>query len=35
MKTADVNKLFLASFEGTYDGLYICHVTFCGCSMYL
>ena len=25
MKTADFGKLFLAIFERTYDGLYICH----------
>ena len=25
MKTAGVRKLFLAIFEGTYDGLYICY----------
>ena len=25
IKTADVSKLFLAIFERTYDGLYICH----------
>ena len=29
MKTDDVSKLFLAIFERTYDGLYIC------CSMFL
>ena len=28
MKTADVRKLFLAIFERTYDGLYICHILF-------
>ena len=26
MKTADVSKLFLAIFEITYDGLYICYL---------
>ena len=25
MKTADVRKLFLATLERTYDGLYICY----------
>ena len=28
MKTADGSKLFLAIFEKTYDGLYICHFLF-------
>ena len=28
METSDVRKLFLAIFERTYDGLYICHILF-------
>ena len=28
MKTADDSKLFLAIFERTYNGLYICHILF-------
>ena len=34
MKTADDIKPFLAIFERTYYGLYMC-VTICGCSMSL
>ena len=34
MKTADAIKPFLAIFERTYYGLYMC-VTICGCSMSL